>query len=287
VIVNSTLIRRGLPVTLVMTGAILMQPAPASAGGSYFSIGVGFHSSYYGHHHGHHLRAYWPWFYGHAAWPVYPYPVAVGYPGAPPVWQGGAVDVEIKPKQTEIYIDGTFVGPASRFDGYPNYLWLEPGSHTLTLYRTGYRTLEQRVEVQRGMITDLRLDMSPLAVGEEASPPLRAPAPAPPPVAGPGGPTGAPPPAPAPPGPILDLRGDGGAVRLVVEPPDASIYLDGRFVGTGADVGRLHGGLLVDPGAHVVEVVHPRHVAERVSFRVAAGEQLEVRLELEAAPVED
>lgn len=288
-IVNSMLIRRGLPVTLVMAAAILMQPASASAGGGYFSLSVGLHYPFHGHHHGHHLRVPGLWFRGFHAWPYHHYPV-VGAPiVAPASWRGGALSLRVKPKRTEVYVDGAYVGTAGKYDGYPGYLWLDAGVHTLTFYKEGYRPFERVFEVRPGLITDVRLEMVRLEAGQGQPPP---PSVAPPPPA-----TGSPPPSgsvleplgpttESPSGarrgePILDLRGEGGTVRLRIEPAEASIYLDGRFLGTGTEMERLHGGLLVDVGAHAVEVVHPRYLSERINFRMAAGEDLELRIDLD------
>ncbi len=77
----------------------------------------------------------------------------------------------------------------------------------------------------------------------------------------------------------LDARGEPGSVKLEIEPDDASVYLDGRFLGTGRELARLRAGLIVDPGEHRIEVVRPGRQSEEKSFSVRAGE--EVRLEIE------
>lgn len=78
----------------------------------------------------------------------------------------------------------------------------------------------------------------------------------------------------------LDARGEPGRVRLDVEPGDASIYLDGRFIGTGDDLAKLHSGLLVDAGEHRLAVVRPGRRSEEREFRVAAGQEVELEIEL-------
>jgi hypothetical protein len=78
----------------------------------------------------------------------------------------------------------------------------------------------------------------------------------------------------------LDVRGEPGRVRLAVEPGDASIYLDGRFIGTGDDLAKLHSGLLVDAGEHRLAVVRPGRRSEEREFRVAAGQEVELEIEL-------
>ena len=53
----------------------------------------------------------------------------------------GALDLNIKPKKTAVYVDGKYVGVASDFDGSPGYLWLKKGTHQLVFHKDGYRTL--------------------------------------------------------------------------------------------------------------------------------------------------
>lgn len=275
------IVRFALSLLVVAAGAALLAPAPAAARPGYTSISVGFGHGW--HHRGHfHYRHYRPRFYWGPSfyWGYAPVAYPMTYPVA--YEDVGAVQLKVSPKKTDVYVDGQFVGRSGKFDGFPGYLWLERGEHTLVLYKEGFRTLEERIEVRRGMVTEVRVEMEP---GEsiapedlyrETSPSTR--------------PAGPAPREPMPPpreesrsgGPdrILDLEAEGGQVRLVIEPPDATVYLDGRFLGTGTDLARLHGGLLVDAGQHTLDVLHPRHRAERLSFRVEAGEDLEVRVTL-------
>ena len=67
-----------------------------------------------------------------------------------------------------------------------------------------------------------------------------------------------------------------GAVRLVVQPEDASVYVDGQFRGVAARLGTLW----LTPGRHRVEMVRPGfRVADRVvEVRLDAPVSLEVDL---------
>lgn len=67
-------------------------------------------------------------------------------------------------------------------------------------------------------------------------------------------------------------------LRLRVEPGDASVYLDGRFLGSAAELSRLRDGLLIPGGEHVLEVVRPGW-QENVQ-RFEAKEGSEVTLEV-------
>jgi hypothetical protein len=73
-----------------------------------------------------------------------------------------------------------------------------------------------------------------------------------------------------------------GRLRLDVLPGDASVYLDGRFVGTGIDLQRLRNGLRLEPGQHRIAVVRPGHRAEEQEFTVAPGQEVDLDIELES-----
>ena len=73
-----------------------------------------------------------------------------GSPAAPYVRTTGALDVDVSPGKTEVWIDGRYLGRADDFDGFPHYLWLEPGVYELVLYREGYTTLCRRITIVAG-----------------------------------------------------------------------------------------------------------------------------------------
>ena len=64
-------------------------------------------------------------------------------------------------------------------------------------------------------------------------------------------------------------------------PADASIYLDGRFLGTGEELARLHSSLLVDAGSHRLQVVRPGYESVEKEFVAVAGEVVELKLKLD------
>lgn len=74
-----------------------------------------------------------------------------------------------------------------------------------------------------------------------------------------------------------DLRQEPGRLSLDIGPADATVYLDDRFVGTGEDLAR---GLLIEPGAHVLEVMRPGRQGVVWRFEVAPGAEVAQRIEL-------
>ena len=73
----------------------------------------------------------------------------------------GALELSVKPSRADVWVDGKYVGEARDLDGYPSYLWLEKGAHRLAIYEGGYRTFEEDVEVERGVLKDLKVRLEP------------------------------------------------------------------------------------------------------------------------------
>jgi hypothetical protein len=272
-------------------------------GGFYYPYG------YYGPY------GYWPGFRWWGWWgyddPYYGYPYGHGQPRYYGQGNVGALDLDVAPGRTEVYVDGQYLGKVDAFDGWPRYLWLPKGTYDVVFYLDGYKTVARQISVYPGSVIDVDEYMVP---GDSVRP--------------------------------EDLaskshdkrderlrydreqrdraergdeyenedwrdrvrreRGDGrdddrddqdrddedidveedssrkGRLRLDVEPEDASVYLDGRFVGTGTELGLMRGGLPVTPGEHRLAVVRPGRKAEEHEFRVDPGEEVALEVELEA-----
>jgi len=83
----------------------------------------------------------------------------------------GAVDVDAKPNRAGVWADGKYVGEARDLDGYPSFLWLKEGEHTIAIHKGGYRTFEEKIEVRRGMQTKIKVRLE----NGESEPPGRKP----------------------------------------------------------------------------------------------------------------
>lgn len=116
------------------------------------------------------------------------------------------------------------------------------------------------------------------------------PEPAPPPqvtqvyvVQPPPAPAAAPAPAPAAPSPPAvpppPASKDPGKVDFSVQPDDAKVYLDDRFLGDGRKLAE-QGPLKLPRGVYVLEVEHPRYESQRLIFDVTANETTRVSIDL-------
>ncbi|MDH3746359.1 MAG: hypothetical protein OES47_14770, partial [Acidobacteriota bacterium] len=246
------------------------------------------YGGYYGYGYG---WPFYPYYYGSYGYRYgYGYPYEWGYryrrAYSEPL---GAFDLDVKPKKTEVYLNGHFIGTASKYDGYPSLLWLPEGEHQLVFFKPGFMTEVREVEALPGVRLDFELDMRPgesTPVKEVAIEAKTAPVPERRPYVGGRSVRATPPPAdrdaPSAAGEpdVLDTRGEPGRLSLRVAPEDAAVYLDGRFLGTGGEMAALHAGLLVDAGEHVLSVMQPGRETS-VDFSVESGEEKELTVDLD------
>jgi hypothetical protein len=259
------------------------QPQPSDGGGGGYGGGHGRH--HYPHHYGcpHGFWGYgyyWPYsrFYrSYWGYPFYPWGM-VWYPAYSHDSRAGGLDLSVKPKKAEVWVDGDYVGRAAKFDGFPGHLWLEAGSHELVFYYEGRRTVVREVNVRPGGARRLAVDMqkgesTPVAAifADREAARLAAVEPA-----EHGESVGGRQPA-------VDLRGEPGRFSLEVVPRDAAVYLDGRFLGSGEDLSRLHSRMMVGPGAHLIEVQRPGYESETLEFSVDSGGEKDLQIELETS----
>ena len=240
----------------------------------YFGVGYGFGYPAWG----------WPAYYSYGVHPYYYYPAHGGYVPASSGYarhrvELGALDLGIKPKRARVYLDGRYIGLAKQFDGTPNYLWVERGEHTLTFYHVGYQNSVRTIVVDPGQVLTLK----------EAMIEGQATLPAPPEELGRV-------PSPERPGRASlaeesdesaasapnDARFEPARLTLEVVPEEASIYLNGRFLGSGREISNLRAPLIIDSGDHVLQVVHPDYRTEKREFSVSEGETLDLEIELGA-----
>lgn len=263
----------------------------------------GFYGGFYGHPYGYwgpFRHSFWGWswwypWYPHG-YPPGPYGVSV-YPSRVRASMG-ALDTDLWPGKTQIWINGQYVGYADQFDGFPRYLWLEKGTYDVAFYLEGFQTLARQYTVYPGLVIDVE---DRLQEGEAIHPTDLAPETTPRrderlrsererrratsepewrrrvrsdrAAARPSAPADAD-------GPV-DARGEPARVLLDIEPDDAAVYLDGRFVGTAAELEDGDAGLLVDTGPHELEVVRPGMASRTVEFEVEAGEEIDLDVALE------
>ena len=237
--------------------------------------------------------------YGFGYYGALGYPATYGYADWTP--DSGALDLNIKPKRAEVWVDREYVGTVDSYDGFPRYLWLRSGEHHLVIYLDGYETVARDVTLRVGEVMPIRFD---LREGVATTPDELFATLPPQQVSVRETPEESEETRPEPPSEDdwrassrppsrdqetversrveVDQRSEPARLRLVVAPGDAVVYLDGRLLGSGEDLGRLHSDLLVDAGTHRLEVTRPGYRTFAREITVGDGEQLTVRAELES-----
>jgi len=225
-------------------GAVaLLLPAPAlaqhghpppHAGGTHVVVGGGV---YFGA----------PYYYPYA-YPWYPF----GYWYPAPYYYGpyyydnsASLQLQVTPRQTEVFVDGHFAGIVDNFDGTFQRLHVEPGEHELQLFLPGHKSVTQHIYVQPRGTFRVKYAMEQLAPGE-AEPVRPVGTTQEPPARARRAPDEPPEQAAAP-----NRVGSSGSVAIRVQPADAEIRIDGeRWTGNGDE--RLV--VQLSPGPHQIEV---------------------------------
>ncbi len=146
---------------VVVTLIALALVAPVSTfAGSYGHHGHGGHYGYYGHHgyYGHYG------YHGYSTYPYYGYTRFYDQSGQ--LYRGatdslGALDLNVKPKNTQVYLNGRYIGVTGNFDGFPRYLWLKEGTYEVILYNEGYETVVHEFEIYPGTVIDVKQRLLP------------------------------------------------------------------------------------------------------------------------------
>ena len=163
---------------------------------------------------------YNPYFYGPSAFgPWGPYPYGVRYE------ERGSIRLQVKPEETEVYVDGYYAGVVDSYDGFFQRLHLPAGEHEIELYLEGHRSIQEQLYLPIGSTYRIRHEMEPLGPGETTQPP-----PVPPvqpeaeaalsPRQAPGGRRAAP--------PLRTPVSGFGTLAIRVQPVDAVILVDGE-----------------------------------------------------------
>jgi hypothetical protein len=127
-----------------------------------------------------------------------------------------SLQLQVTPRETEVFIDGYFAGRVDDFDGRFQRLHIQPGEHELTLYLDGHHKVTQTILVRPRSSFRIRYEMTPLAAGETPDErPAKAARPDDPPD--------------APRSEGEATQGDRyGSVAVRVQPSDAEILIDGE-----------------------------------------------------------
>jgi len=67
----------------------------------------------------------------------------------------GAIDFDVEPEETAVFVDGVYRGTADDLDGFPAKLYLPAGAHLITLRTPGGRVWSRTMTVLPGREIDI------------------------------------------------------------------------------------------------------------------------------------
>jgi len=240
----------------------LSAPFPAEAHGRHGAVyvGAGF-GGFYG------WGPYWGWGAPYWGWGwgpgPYGYAPGNGMLGYAMMSGMGGLDVDVKPNRAEVWVDGKYVADARDLDGDPSYLWLKQGKHHVVVYKAGFKSFDEDVDVSAGVLRQLKLQL----VKGDSQPPAPSARDARAPEAQVES-------VPPPPSPAVEPQ-EGVALR--VEPRDATVYVDGKYLGIARELGALP----LPAGHHRIELARPGYKELSQEFDVEAGRRTDLALSME------
>jgi len=93
---------------------------------------------------------YYPRLYGNYSRPYYTRG-SIGYLGA--------LDLNVKPKKAQVFLNGHFIGVSDNFDGVPRLLWLKEGTYEVIFFKEGFQTVVREFLVLPGVKTNVKLHL--------------------------------------------------------------------------------------------------------------------------------
>lgn len=176
-------------------------------------------------------------------------------PSPPPPPEGyntGFVNIDVRPPDAEIFIDGEFRGLAKDFSSAPGYFELFRGEHRITLKKAGFATVSFIVRIIPGELVTLDIALEPATEDTKAQ------------------------------DRIYQLDTDKtGHLTFDISPPDAAIYINGNFYGIASNLKDVSGSLLLRAGKHHLEVVRPGYIAYESDIILLSNEKKRIKIRLE------
>lgn len=196
------------------------------------------------------LEPWWP--LPLVVFPVLPPPRPLPPPPPAEVYQSGYLNLDVRPSDAEVFVDGEFRGIAKDFDGSPSYLELLKGEHRITLRKKGYSAVSFIVRAIPGQL--LTLDVTMDQTKESIKPEDR----------------------------VYQLEIDGtGRIEFDINPPDSAVYIDGNFYGIASQFKETSNALVLRAGSHHVEIIRPGYSAYVRDISIAKDERRKLKVTLD------
>jgi len=163
----------------------------------------------------------------------------------------GLVKLNVLPSDAEVHVNGKYCGVAASFSGYPDYLRLGVGSHSVTLSREGFKSEHISVYATAGQLFELDIALDRL--GEAESKPETT--------------------------YKLDLEKT-GRLTFKVEPADATVYINDQLYGAVSQFSESEAAVILRAGEHTIQVARPGYETYTASIEISADVLKEIHIGL-------
>jgi hypothetical protein len=144
-------------------------------------------------------------------------------------------------KSAGVWVDGKYVGYINELKGSKKLLLL-PGAHDISVREAGYRSVDQRIEVEPKAVQILRVS---LAKDPRAQYPTVS-----------------------------------AEVRLSIDPDRAAVFVDDQFAGHAHEFGGGGRAMLLSPGKHRIKITLPGYQSFETEIEVRANQRYDIKTQL-------
>jgi len=144
-------------------------------------------------------------------------------------------------KTAGVWVDGKYVGYLSELKGSKKLLLL-PGEHDISVREAGYRSVDQRIQVEPNAVQTLRVS---LAKDPRAQYPTVS-----------------------------------AEVRLSIDPDRAAVFVDEQYAGHAHEFGGAGRAMLLSPGKHHIRITLPGYQSFDTEIEVRANQKYDIKTQL-------
>src|SRR3984893_12860180 len=172
---------------------------------------------------------------------------ALGLPAGVPAQDNDILgEVRFQPengpaKTAGVWVDGKYVGYLSELKGSKKLLLL-PGEHEISVRQAGYRSVEQKIDVQPNAVQTLKVS---LAKDPRAQYPTVS-----------------------------------AEVRLSIDPDRAAVFVDDQYAGHAHEFGGAGRAMLLSPGKHRIKITLPGYQSFETEIEVRANQKYDIKTQL-------
>jgi len=179
------------------------------------------------------------------------------------------VDLDVTPEEAEVILDGESIGQTDDFDGFPDFLYLEPGLYSLEFHAPGFESRNIDLHVRSGRYYRIDDELRP---GNSVNPDDSK--------------SGAPPPHAtrrffgrnSAPGDEVRVPSSVN-VAIKASPADTELWLDGELLG---EASLLEGMVELSPGQHELVAMRPGYRSRVISLVIARDRNAGIDVSLES-----